>query len=93
MISGSTPANAKVTRRIFGFKPSALAASSSASSAAVAPSFKPDELPAVTRPPGLNGVLSPASASIVVPGRGGSSTVATVQPSSGVRAAVGIRSF
>ena len=52
-----------------------------------------EELPAVTRPLGRNGVLSPASASIVVPGRGGSSTVAIVQPSSGVRAAVGIKSF
>ena len=93
IISGSTPANAKVTMRALIVKPSSIALSSAITSAAVAPSFKPAAFPGVTRPPGRNGVFNPASASIVVPGRGGSSTVATLQPSSGLRVAVGIKSF
>ncbi len=57
-----------------------------------APSFSPAELPAVTRPCGRNGVFSPARASSVVSGRGGSSTVASPQPSSVLRIATGTRS-
>jgi hypothetical protein len=57
-----------------------------------APSFSPAELPAVTRPCGWNGVLSPASASAVVSGRGGSSAVARPQPRSALRTATGTRS-
>ena len=53
-----------------------------AMSAAVAPSVRPAEFPAVTRPPARNGVRSVASASIVVSGRRNSSRSATVQPSS-----------
>ena len=93
MISGSTPAKAKVTNFALIVKPSSNAFASLASRAAVAPSFRPDELPGVTRPAGRNGVLSPAKPSIVVCGRGGSSTVATVQPSSTFLAAVGIKSL
>ena len=58
----------------------------------VAPSFSPAELPAVTRPCGRNGVFSPASASSVVSGRGGSSAVARPQPRSALRTATGTRS-
>ena len=93
MTSGSTPANAKVTMRALIVRPSSIAFSSLASNAAVAPSLSPDEFPAVTRPAGRNGVFKPARPSIVVVGRGASSTVAIVQPSSGLRAAVGIKSL
>ena len=55
----------------------------------MAPSFSPAALPAVTRPCGRNGVLSPARVSVVVPGRGGSSAVARPQPSSLLRVATG----
>jgi hypothetical protein len=58
----------------------------------VAPSFSPAELPAVTRPCGRNGVFSPASAASVVSGRGGSSAVASPQPRSALRTAMGTRS-
>ena len=92
MTSGSTPANAKVTSRALIVRPSSSAFSSLARSAAVAPSFKPEEFPAVTRPAGRNGVFNPAKPSSVVVGRGGSSIVAIAQPSSALRAAVGIRS-
>ena len=81
MTSGSTPANANVTRRALTGRPSAIAFSSLANSAAVAPSFRPDEFPAVTRPAARKGVFSVASPSSVVVGRGGSSTVAIPQPS------------
>ncbi|CAB4756272.1 unannotated protein [freshwater metagenome] len=73
-------------------KPSSMAFSSLARRAAVAPSLSPDEFPAVTRPAARNGVFSVAKPSNVVVGRGGSSTVATVQPNSALRAAVGIKS-
>jgi UDP-N-acetyl-D-galactosamine dehydrogenase len=81
--SGSTPANAKVRSRALIDSPSSFALSSLAKRAAVAPSFSPDEFPAVTRPAGRKGVFSPASPSIVVVGRGDSSTVAMPQPVSG----------
>ena len=92
IISGSTPANAKVTIFALIVNPSSNAFSSLARIAAVAPSLSPEEFPGVTRPEGRNGVLSPARPSIVVLGRGASSAVATVQPSSALRAAVGIKS-
>ena len=60
--------------------------------APVAPSLMPEELPAVTRPCGRNGVLSERRPSSVVSGRGGSSTLAQPQPSSAVRTAIGTRS-
>jgi len=47
-----------------------------------APSVKPAELPAVTRPPARNAGLSEASPSSVVSGRRNSSRPATFQPSS-----------
>ena len=93
MTSGSTPANANVTMRALIVRPSSFALSSLARSAAVAPSLSPDEFPAVTRPAGRKGVFSPARPSIVVVGRGASSTVAIVHPSSALRAAVGIKSL
>ena len=92
MTSGSTPAKANVTMRALMVRPSSFALSSLARRAAVAPSLRPDEFPAVTRPAGRKGVLSAARPSIVVVGRGASSTVAIAQPSSGLRAAVGMRS-
>ena len=52
----------------------------------------PAALPAVTLPCGRNGVLRPASVSMVVPGRIGSSVVARPQPSSSERVATGTRS-
>ena len=85
---GSTPAYAKPTSRIFASRPSSAAAPVEAISPAVAPSVRPAELPAVTRPPGRNGVRSSASASIVVSGRRYSSRSATAQPSS-VNTAIG----
>ena len=93
MISGSTPAKAKVTNRAFGFSPNSSVRFPLASNAAVAPSFNPAAFPGVTRPAGRNGVFKPASASKVVPGRGGSSTVATPQPSSSLLTATGIKSL
>ena len=48
----------------------------------MAPSVRPAELPAVTRPPGRKGVGSVASASSVVSGRRNSSRSAARQPSS-----------
>ena len=70
------------TRRIVGVRPYSSAAASEAMSAAVAPSVRPAEFPAVTRPPARKGVRKVASASIVVSGRRNSSRLATVQPSS-----------
>ena len=55
--------------------PSARAFSSEAITTAAAPSFRPDELPAVTEPPSRNAGLSEASFSADVSGRGCSSRV------------------
>ena len=79
--SGSTPTNPKLTSRIPIGRPSSRATSSPAMMAAVAPSLRPAELPAVTRPNGRNGVRSVASFSSEV-SRGASSRVASPQPSS-----------
>ncbi len=92
MTSGSTPTNEKDTRRIRTGRPSSRAVSSSASRAAVAPSLMPAALPAVTLPWERNGVLRPASVSMVVSGRIGSSLVARPQPASADRVATGTRS-
>ncbi len=81
MTSGSTPAKANETIRIFVGRPCSLAPSAEASRLIVAPSLRPAALPAVTRPCGRNGVFSAARASSVVPGRGGSSVLTTSQPS------------
>ena len=62
--SGSTPAKAYETSRIATGSPSSLATSSAATRQAVAPSFSPAALPAVTRPCGRNGVRRSASASM-----------------------------
>src|SRR5690606_21290202 len=92
MTSGSTPAKAKSTSRIRAVRPSSRATSSAASRQAVAPSLRPAALPAVTLPWTRKGVFSPARSSSVVPGRGGSSSVASPQPFSAERTAVGARS-
>src|SRR5437660_9026561 len=70
-------------------RPSSRAVSSSARRQPVAPSLRPAELPAVTRPCGRNEVFNVASFSTVVPGRGGSSCVARPQPSAAERVATG----
>ena len=62
-----------------------------ASMLTVAPSVNGEALPAVTRPWGRNGVLSPARPSMVVSGRRPSSLVASPQPLS-LRRATGMRS-
>ena len=69
IITGSTPTVVWSTIRARGVTPSSLARSAVISSTAAAPSEICDELPAVTRPSGLNAGLSPASASSVVSGR------------------------
>ena len=92
MISGATPANANETNFALIPRPSSFAFDSLAKIAAVAPSFNPAAFPAVTFPIARNGVFKAASPSTVVPGRGGSSTVATPQPSSAERTATGIKS-
>ena len=91
MISGSTPANAKLTSFILGARPNSFAASALARMLTVAPSLSRDELPAVTRPCGRNGVLRSARPSIVVSGRSASSSVARPQPVS-LLVATGMRS-
>ena len=75
IVTGSTPARAKVWKRARGVRPSSLAFSSLMISTAEAPSVICEELPAVTLPSGLNAGLSLASVSTVVPGRMPSSAV------------------
>ena len=78
MISGRIAATEEATIRAFGSTPSAFALSSDMTSTAAAPSLSGQELPAVTVPfSGSNAGLSSASFSIVVPGRGPSSRVAS----------------
>ena len=50
MISGGTPATAKLTNRAIGFRPSSSAFLSDITIAAAAPSLVCEELPAVTVP-------------------------------------------
>src|SRR5438046_1354966 len=75
------PAAAPPTMRTIAFSPSASARSSLMTSTAAAPSFSPDELPAVTVPPFRKTGGSFASASNDVSGRG---------PSSRLRITVGL---
>ena len=70
---GSTPATALPTNVPSGSTPSSRAFSSDATTSAAAPSLSPDELPAVTVPPGRNAGFSVASFSALVSGRGCSS--------------------
>src|SRR5450759_2805557 len=70
----------KLPSRFLTGSPRGMATSSAARMQPVAPSLSPAALPAVIRPCGRNGVLSPARLSAVVPGRGGSSAVASPQP-------------
>ena len=66
---GATPAEATPTTRALIVKPSRTANRSDAMIMAAAPSLIPEELPAVTVPPGRNTGLSLASCSSVVSGR------------------------
>ena len=75
MVTGSTPARAKVWKRARGVRPSSLAFSSLITSTAEAPSLIWLELPAVTLPSGLKAGFRLASVSAVVPGRMPSSAV------------------
>ena len=75
MMCGGTPAEAVATTRPRGVRPCASTARSLATTIAPAPSDSGDALPAVTMPPRRNDGLSFASASIVVFGRGTSSSV------------------
>src|SRR4030067_273112 len=50
MVRGWTPAAAAATKRANGFSPNSLALSALINSNAAAPSFRPEELPAVTEP-------------------------------------------
>jgi hypothetical protein len=77
MILGITPATAVPMTRARGVSPKRLTASAFASSNAQAPSLTPEELPAVTLPPGRNGVGNFAKASRLV-SRGCSSTLTQV---------------
>ena len=76
MVRGGTPAAAEATTRARGFRPRAAARSALIKSSAAAPSFRPEELPAVTVPPSLRKAgLRRASDSTVVSRRGRSSVV------------------
>ena len=68
MILGSHPTLLKLTIFTSGFLPSSFAFSSDMTTTADAPSFMPEEFPAVTTPSFLNTGLSFASDSFVVPG-------------------------
>ena len=69
MVTGSTPARAKVWKRARGVRPSSLAFSSLMIRAAEAPSEIWLELPAVILPSGLKAGFRLASVSAVVSGR------------------------
>ncbi len=73
MMSGGTPATAKLTKRAIGFKPSSRAFESDMTNAMAAPSLVCDEFPAVAVPVAWNTGLSLASASRDVSARGPSS--------------------
>ena len=73
MMSGSTPATAKLTKRANGVRPSAFALAALMSSTAAAPSEYGLALPAVTVPMGENAGRSLARPSSVVSARGHSS--------------------
>ena len=73
MISGGTPAVAKLTRRAFGFRPSSCAFVEDITRAAAAPSLVCEELPAVTVPWAWKTGFNFARASREVSARGPSS--------------------
>ena len=73
ILRGSTPATADVTTRAMGVHEFLSSASAEAMSTADAPSFKPEEFPAVTVPSDSKAGPSLASFSKLVSGRGGSS--------------------
>ena len=80
MMRGGTAAEAMPSTRAIGVNPCFFAASSDARMSAAAPSFTPEELPAVTVPGVRNGVFSFDSASSVVSLRGCSSRSTTIGP-------------
>ena len=63
MISGLSPETPVATTRASGVMPSSFAYSASISTSAAAPSFRGQQLPAVTVPPGRKTGSSPATAS------------------------------
>ena len=80
---GSTPATAEATKRASGARPRRASPAAEARRTAAAPSFSPEELPAVTVPPVFspdfppdlrNAGASAARSAAVVDGRGCSST-------------------
>ena len=73
MMSGSTPATAKLTKRASGVRPSSFALAALITSTAAAPSEYGLALPAVTVPVGEKAGRSLASPSSVVSARGHSS--------------------
>ena len=79
MISGSRAVTPVERMRASGRRPSSFARVSLITTTAAAPSFRGQELPAVTRPLSRNAGWRVASTSIVVPGRGPSS-LAKVSP-------------
>ena len=87
---GGTPADAVATTRPRGFRPWRSTAFSLATTIAPAPSDSGDAVPAVTMPSRSNDGLSFASASVVVLGRGTSSSVSSPSLSgTGTRSAFG----
>ena len=77
MISGARPALVASTTRARAFRPYFSAARSETTRIAEAPSFREEELPAVTTEPPLTTGRSLASTSGVVPSRGPSSVSTT----------------
>ena len=69
MTSGEQPATAIERIRASGVRPWSFAYSSDVTSTADAPSVSGEEVPAVTVPVSRNAGFSPASASLLVPGR------------------------
>ena len=77
MILGSTPAEAKFTKRAIGVKFNSFTISSLITKTNAAPSLICEELPAVTLPSAAKTGLNPANASSEVPALGPSSLLTT----------------
>ena len=77
-MEGSTPATEAATIRASGVNPCFVQASEDANNKAAAPSFNPEEFPAVTVPVFVKAGRRPANVSIVVVGLGNSSCSKTM---------------
>ena len=77
IILGSTPAEAKLTKRAIGVRFNSLTISSLIIKTKAAPSLICEEFPAVTLPSAAKTGLNPANASTEVPARGPSSLLTT----------------